>query len=165
MDLLDSKINFNSDYFALIIIKNSCYIPLENLSKQGSYPVYLSKHKLSNELFFVNVASLTVSNRFYLEQHIKINKLLNQFNTHFVSLIEHFEMNNTIYIVLEHQDSYLFDFLQKEYPEGMPEMVTFFFFQQIFLSLKLLHQQNIVHRDLKLGRIFIKNYQLFLPNI
>jgi serine/threonine protein kinase len=160
MELQDSKINFNTDNYALFIIKNSSYIPLENISKQGCFPVYLSKHKLKKDLYYVNVASLTVSNRFYLEQHIKVNKLLNNYPLYFVSLVEHFEMDNTFYIVLEHLDCYLNDFLQKEYVEGMPEMVSFFFFHQIFFALKQLHQLNIVHRDLKLGRILFKNYQL-----
>jgi len=160
MELLDSKINFNTDNYALFIIKNSSYIPLENISKQGCFPVYLSKHKLNKELFYVNVASLTASNRFYLEQHIKVNKMLNNYHSFFVSLVEHFEMENTFYIVLEHLDCYLNDFLQNEYLEGMPEIVSFFFFQQIFLALKQLHQLNIVHRDFKLGRILFKNYQI-----
>jgi len=64
-------------------------------------------------------------------------------------------------IILELADFSLSSFTEKYYPKGMSEEMAFFFFEQIFKGVTYMHEQKgVIHRDLKLDNILLKDFKV-----
>ncbi|KAK0403354.1 hypothetical protein QR680_016874 [Steinernema hermaphroditum] len=87
-------------------------------------------------------------------QEIEIHKKLN--HAHVVKLMSHFEDHNNLYIVLELCESSSLMELQKR-RKYVSEEETRYFMSQIVDGCAYLHNLHIIHRDLKLGNLFLNS--------
>lgn len=73
-----------------------------------------------------------------------------------VKFWEHFEDNEHVYIILELCTSQtLNDFTRRRSGKRLPEPEVMFFLYDLMLALKYLHRHRVIHRDLKLGNLFL----------
>ena len=89
-----------------------------------------------------------------MAQEISLHKQLN--HKFVVKLFSYFEDSNFVYIVLELCRRRSMMELHKR-RKAITEPETRYFMNQILLGVKYLHEQKIIHRDLKLGNIFLND--------
>jgi polo-like kinase 1 len=103
-------------------------------------------------------ALLKPSNKEKMAQEISIHKALS--HKHIVQLFSYFEDNDYIYLILELCENRSLMELQKR-RNYVTEPEARYFMYQIVYAVQYLHERLIIHRDLKLGNIFINgNMQL-----
>ena len=87
---------------------------------------------------------------------IKIHRVLNH---QYICKYEHsFEDKKNVYILMEYcENGNLASFLKTR--GRLEEIEIRFYMFQVLLVLKYLRKQKIIHRDLTLGNIFLKNYK------
>uniref|UniRef100_A0A914Z481 Protein kinase domain-containing protein n=1 Tax=Panagrolaimus superbus TaxID=310955 RepID=A0A914Z481_9BILA len=103
-------------------------------------------------------ALLKPSNKEKMAQEISIHKALS--HKHIVQLYTYFEDPDYIYLILELcENRSLMELQKRRYFVTEPE--ARYFMYQIVYAVQYLHKRLIIHRDLKLGNIFINsNMQL-----
>jgi len=89
-----------------------------------------------------------------MAQEISLHKQLN--HKYVVKLFSFFEDSNFVYIILELCRRRSLMELHKR-RKAITEPETRYFMNQILLGVKYLHEQKIIHRDLKLGNIFLND--------
>ena len=89
-----------------------------------------------------------------MAQEITLHKTLN--HKYVVKLFSFFEDSNFVYIILELCRRRSMMELHKR-RKAITEPETRYFMNQILLGVKYLHEQKIIHRDLKLGNIFLND--------
>jgi len=89
-----------------------------------------------------------------MTQEIKIHKSVRHQNI--VKLYSYFEDQNFVYVVLELCRKKSLMELHKR-RSAITEPETRYFMKQILLGCEYLHAQQIIHRDLKLGNIFLND--------
>jgi len=89
-----------------------------------------------------------------MTQEIKIHKSVKHNNI--VKLFSYFEDSNFVYVVLELCRKKSLMELHKR-RQAITEPETRYFMKQILLGCLYLHENNIIHRDLKLGNIFLND--------
>ncbi|CAD8136164.1 unnamed protein product [Paramecium pentaurelia] len=96
----------------------------------------------------------------YLNQEIEILKRCNHENI--IKFYEKYETMNTVYIVLEECKKDLGVLFEEYFDCEMPEKYVIFIILQLIEGFKQLHQQFIIHRDIKLENIMVQmtDYQL-----
>ena len=127
----------------------------------GSFgEVYLSKKLNSNKLFAtkkVNIRPDNLKSKKYLDYEINIMKSLQHPNI--VKLEEIKKYQNTYYIVMEYiNGGSLSDHLKKYksiHQKGYTEEIVQYLMRQIVSGLTCIHNNNIIHRDLKLENIMV----------
>jgi len=97
----------------------------------------------------------------YLTVEQKAHHTLNNPKENIIQFYEEFTLNKEYKcLVLELADDCLDNFLKLKYPNGMPEKVAFFFFEQIYKGVKFIHSNRIIHRDLKAANILLKDFKV-----
>jgi len=89
-----------------------------------------------------------------MTQEIKIHKSVKHPNI--VKLFSYFEDSNFVYVVLELCRKKSLMELHKR-RQAITEPETRYFMKQILLGCQYLHENQIIHRDLKLGNIFLND--------
>ena len=131
---------------------------------EGSFgEVYLSKFDNSNEIFATKKIDINKEyGKFirYYEFEMKILEILKKFNhPNIIKLNRVIQENNYYYIVMEYVNGgSLTECLKKykqKYQSGFPEEIVRHLMKQIVSAIVLLHDLNIIHRDLKLDNIMV----------
>ena len=89
-----------------------------------------------------------------MAQEITLHKTLQ--HKYVVKLFSFFEDSNFVYIILELCRRRSLMELHKR-RKAITEPETRYFMNQILLGVKYLHENKIIHRDLKLGNIFLND--------
>ncbi len=110
-----------------------------------------------NQLFAGKILSRTLLNKSQQKEKLKIEIHLHKNVVHHKNIVKFysvFEDENFVYIVLEICKSKSMMELHKR-RKALTEPETRYFVHQILDGIVHLHSQNIVHRDLKLGNLFL----------
>ena len=164
------------------IQEQSSYFPLQQIPQQqhqveqkaklvlikklgnGAFgEVYLSKFDNSGETFATKMINKHMrDNRLikYFEMEIKILENLKLYNNpNIIKFIQKSQDNNYYYITMEYiNGGSLKDCLTKykaKYKTGFNEKIVQYLMKQIISAMVLLHDLNIIHRDLKLDNIMV----------
>merc|ERR1719259_262680 len=89
-----------------------------------------------------------------MSQEIRLHKGVS--NPYLVKLYSYFEDNNFVYIVLELCRKRSLTELHKR-RKAITEPETRYFMRHILLGVLYLHENKIIHRDLKLGNVFLND--------
>ena len=150
------------------IIKD--YIIISTLGK-GSYGiVYKVKKKNDNNIYVLKQIpfdNLTHKQKSEVKQEAKILSLIN--SIYVVKYYESFEENNCLNIVMEYCDGGdLLKFLEKNKKTNilLKKELVWKLFLQIAIGLASIHNQKILHRDLKSSNIFLtKNLEVKIGDL
>ncbi len=144
--------NNNSD----IIIKK--YEKGKFLGQGGFAKCYEMKSCDSNRFFaakvFEKFSLINSRSQKKLINEIKLHKKLRHDNI--VNFEHFFEDKENVYILLELCTNQTLNELIKR-RKRLTDLETQFYSRQIIYSLKYIHERNIIHRDLKLGNLFLDN--------
>ena len=126
---------------------------------QGGFAkCYELRHMTTNDIWAGKIVpkSLLVKQhqREKMAQEITLHKTLS--HKYVVKLNSFFEDSNFVYIILELCRRRSLMELHKR-RKAVTEPETRYFMNQILLGVKYLHNQKIIHRDLKLGNIFLND--------
>jgi len=128
------------------------------LGKGGFAKCYELRHMVNNEISAGKIVpkSLLVKQhqREKMAQEITLHKTLQ--HKYVVKLFSFFEDSNFVYIILELCRRRSLMELHKR-RKAITEPETRYFMNQILLGVKYLHENKIIHRDLKLGNIFLND--------
>jgi len=116
--------------------------------------VYILKNQDTNEYFAGKIISkekLTGKQKNRLRPEIRIHKQLNHDNI--VKFVSFFETPDSYVIVLELCSLSLLELIKSR--KRLTENEVRYYIKQIIEGLKYLHDKKIIHRDLKLGNIFL----------
>ena len=157
-----SEIDFAKDGAALLILEKSNYVPIKYINKGQFGSVYRGKSKTENKEFALKIIQTNANlPEKYLTIEQKVHKLLNNQKENIIFFYEDLTLSKEFKcLVLELADDSLESLLKKNYPNGMPEKVAFFFFEQIFRGVSYMHKFNVIHRDLKDANILLKDYKV-----
>ena len=98
-----------------------------------------------------------------MAQEITLHKSFN--HIYVVKLFSYFEDDNFVYIILELCRRRSMMELHKR-RQAITEPETRYFMKQILLGVQYLHENKIIHRDLKLGNIFLNdNMEVCLKHV
>ncbi len=171
-----SSTSYDSNYYMKESLKLSCYIS-KYFSKYKKYPntslqfykygrligqgafgkVNLGLNILTGRIVAVksfnkNNSELTGDNMKKIKYETDLMKKLNHPNI--TKILEMFEDEKYFLIIMEYiNGGNLFSFVKKR--RKLSEKTAKFLFRQIILGIKYIHEQNIVHRDIKLENLLI----------
>ncbi len=92
----------------------------------------------------------------FIKTEIEIMKLMNHKYIVKYKDIVYDKKDKIIYLIIEYlEGGQLFDYIEKNYPTGLPEEDAKCFFIQILAGLNYCHLRCIAHRDLKLENILL----------
>ena len=139
-------------------------IPLQKIrciDKGGFSEVFLVKNMYTNQIFAlkkIDEKKLNYKEKGYVQNEINILKSIKHPNI--IKLYDNYKKNDFTYLILEYcngQSLYknLYDYINK-YGTPFPEKLVRYFMKKILLGLKHLHENKIIHRDLKLKNILLK---------
>ena len=138
----------------LQIVQFSIYLIFQG----GFAKCYELRHMVNNEISAGKIVpkSLLVKQhqREKMAQEITLHKTLQ--HKYVVKLFSFFEDSNFVYIILELCRRRSLMELHKR-RKAITEPETRYFMNQILLGVKYLHENKIIHRDLKLGNIFLND--------
>ena len=142
------------------------YNPEKDILGQGGfgkvYKVYLEK-EFQND---IKTYAIKIFPKKELKEDIdKANNVLNEIKLHRSLIHEHickyehsFEDKNNVYIIMEYcAEGTLLNFLKKR--KKLEEVEIRFYMYQVLKALKYFKFQKLIHRDLTLKNIFLKNYK------
>ena len=154
--------SISNDELALLIEEKSNYVPIKYINKGQFGSVYRGKSKTENKEFALKIIQTNANlPEKYLTIEQKVHKLLNNPKENIIIFYEDLTLSKEFKcLVLELADDCLESLLKRKYPNGMPEKVAFFFFEQILRGVHYMHKNNVIHRDLKDANILLKNYQV-----
>jgi len=171
-----SSTSYDSNYYMKESLKLSCYIS-KYFNKYKKYPdtslqfykygrligqgafgkVNLGLNILTGRIVAVksfnkNNSELTGDNMKKIKYETDLMKKLNHPNI--TKILEMFEDEKYFLIIMEYiNGGNLFSFVKKR--RKLSEKTAKFLFRQIILGIKYIHEQNIVHRDIKLENLLI----------
>jgi len=171
-----SSTSYDSNYYMKESLKLSCYIS-KYFNKYKKYPdtslqfykygrligqgafgkVNLGLNILTGRIVAVksfnkNNSELTGDNMKKIKYETDLMKKLNHPNI--TKILEMFEDEKFFLIIMEYiNGGNLFSFVKKR--RKLSEKTAKFLFKQIILGIKYIHEQNIVHRDIKLENLLI----------
>ncbi|CAD7925467.1 unnamed protein product [Amoebophrya sp. A120] len=136
----------------------SYYIKGKFIGKGGFARCYELTHAETNEVFAVKIVSKASISKpraqAKLKSEISIHRSLNHEKV--VRFYEYYEDQENVYIILELcPNQTLNEFLRKRTNRRMAEPEAMFYIYDLILALKYLHKHRILHRDLKLGNLFL----------
>ena len=134
---------------------------IKSIDKGGFAEVFLTRDKNTNEYYAlkkINEKNLSSKEKGYLYNEIKILNMIKHPNI--VRLYSTFKKNDFNYLVLEYcNGGSLYKNLEEyknKYMTPFPEKLVRHFMKKILLGIKYLHENKIIHRDLKLENILLK---------
>ena len=127
---------------------------------QGAFSnVYLCENKIDNK----NYACKLIPHKTVHENGVGLDVIYNEISIHekiihpnIVRMYNHYESDENIYCFLEYIDGQTLYSKIKSNPNGLNERETFKIFSQIIKAIKFLHNNRIIHRDIKLENFLIK---------
>lgn len=145
----------------------STYIPNLN-EKIGRYTILSSLYSTRYALYYLCHDSLENDNKFIkfikftkekinnIENEVKITKEVDFPNI--IKLSECFRHNAYVCLVFpySHRQT-LFDYIQNQYPDGIPEKLASYFMKQMLSAVGYLHNLHIWHRNIKPENFFISD--------
>ena len=138
---------------------NSTYKLIKCIYKVPDREVHLASSRISNDLVVVKKINLDAIHKEEQQDAIREAKILKQLNH--PNIIKYRDLyiakSNKMYIIMEYADggdlaSYI---LQQARRGPLPESAILDMFVQICLAVKYMHDNKIVHRDIKSGNIFL----------
>jgi len=137
---------------------NKTYERTKFLGKGGFAKCYELKETSTGEVVagkIVPKSLLTKSHqREKMSQEIRLHKLVK--HTYIVKLFSYFEDANFVYVILEICRKKSLMELHKR-RQAITEPETRYFMRQMLLGCQYLHENKIIHRDLKLGNVFLND--------
>lgn len=129
---------------------------IKDLGKGGYSIVKLVEHEPTGNKYALKCAWKMKEGKdksYRTRTEIKVLQRLNHPNV--VRLNGHFEDDETIYLVMDHLKG---KDLRKYFKNTLPsERDAIYVLRQVAESIKYIHSQNIIHRDIKLENILIEN--------
>ena len=127
---------------------------------QGAFAnVYLCENKLDNKQY----ACKLIPHKTVHENGVGLDVIYNEIAIHekiihpnIVRMYNHFEQDQNIYCFLEYIEGETLYSKIKSNPDGLNEREAFKIFSQIIKAIKFLHNNKIIHRDIKLENFLIK---------
>ncbi|KAJ8338672.1 hypothetical protein SKAU_G00354580 [Synaphobranchus kaupii] len=133
-----------------------CYCRGKVLGKGGFAKCYEFTDLTTNKLYAAKIIPHTrVSKphqREKIDREIELHRILH--HKHIVHFFHHFEDKDNIYILLEYCSRRSLAHILKA-RKVLTEPEVRYYLRQIVSGMKYLHEQDILHRDLKLGNFFI----------
>uniref|UniRef100_V9KGA8 Serine/threonine-protein kinase PLK n=1 Tax=Callorhinchus milii TaxID=7868 RepID=V9KGA8_CALMI len=133
-----------------------CYCRGKVLGKGGFAKCYEMTDLSTNRVYAAKIIPHTrvakPHQREKIDREIELHRTL--FHRHIVHFYHHFEDKENIYILLEHCSRRSMAHILKA-RKVLTEPEVRYYLRQIVSGLKCLHEQGILHRDLKLGNFFI----------
>ncbi|KAI9596559.1 kinase-like domain-containing protein [Syncephalis fuscata] len=131
------------------------YATGDMLGEGGFARVYLATDENKTRLAVKVVPKTTLRNqktKNKLLSEIKIHQSMS--HAHVVRFLSCFEDTTNVYMILELcEQKSLMDMLKRR--RRLTEAETRFFFRQIVEATRYMHSQHVIHRDLKLGNVFM----------
>jgi len=128
------------------------------LGKGGFAKVYELKDMNNGEVVAGKIVAKTLLQKSHqrdkMAQEISLHKTLS--NLYIVKLFSFFEDQHFVYIILELCRRRSLMELHKR-RRAITEPETRYYFKQMLIGVKYLHDNKIIHRDLKLGNIFLND--------
>ncbi|XP_072920575.1 serine/threonine-protein kinase PLK2b [Hemitrygon akajei] len=133
-----------------------CYCRGKVLGKGGFAKCYEMTDLTTNIVYAAKIIPHTrvakPHQREKIDREIELHRTLH--HKHIVHFYHHFEDKENIYILLEHCSRRSMAHVLKA-RKALTEPEVRYYLRQIVSGLKCLHEQGILHRDLKLGNFFI----------
>uniref|UniRef100_UPI00398EF67F serine/threonine-protein kinase PLK2b n=1 Tax=Pristiophorus japonicus TaxID=55135 RepID=UPI00398EF67F len=133
-----------------------CYCRGKVLGKGGFAKCYEMTDLTTNRVYAAKIIPHTrvakPHQREKIDREIELHRTLH--HKHIVHFYHHFEDKDNIYILLEHCSRRSMAHVLKA-RKVLTEPEVRYYLRQIVSGLKCLHEQGILHRDLKLGNFFI----------
>ena len=132
------------------------YEIIDEIGKGEHGKIFRAKHKESNELRAIKIIEIYKENMKYIDSEIKNMKICSDGNENSVKYYEHFYNNDKIIIVMELCDKKSLQTILDEKEEGFKCKEIFNIMNQLNNTFKIMHKNNIIHRDIKLDNILVK---------
>ncbi|XP_048388019.1 serine/threonine-protein kinase PLK2b [Stegostoma tigrinum] len=133
-----------------------CYCRGKVLGKGGFAKCYEMTDLTTNRVYAAKIIPHSrvarPHQREKIDREIELHQTLH--HKHIVRFYRHFEDNENIYILLEHCSRRSMAHILKA-RKVLTEPEVRYYLRQIVSGLKCLHEQEILHRDLKLGNFFV----------
>lgn len=128
------------------------------LGKGGFAKCYELKNMSTGELLAGKIVPKSMLTKTHqkekMSQEIRLHKSVS--HLYIVKLFSYFEDSNFVYVILELcRRKSLMELHKRRHAITEPE--TRYFMRQILLGCQYLHENKIIHRDLKLGNIFLND--------
>ena len=142
-----------------VILLND-YKMIKCIGKGSFGKVYLTKRDNDPMIYAAKVLEINATKEMekYLLNEIKIMKQLKN-NENIIHLYELFKTNNHYYFILEYCNggslSNILNEYKLKYGKPFPQDVIQFYMTQIVKGVKYIHENNFIHRDLKLDNILV----------
>ena len=138
---------------------------LSEILGMGSYGVaYLLIHKQTKEKFVMKRLRAkhrkSAKTRSKFRQEIDMLKSIQLINI--PAVLNEGELNNTPFYMMEYIDGHTFEHIIFEENQQFSEAESLQITKQLFEIVMILHNKGIVHRDLRIPNILIRNEQLYI---
>ncbi|ORC93431.1 putative serine/threonine protein kinase, putative,protein kinase [Trypanosoma theileri] len=139
----------------------SKYRKIKSIGKGSFGEAVLVRSKADGKRYVVKAiesASMTAKEKRDVQNEIRILSAVNHPNI--IRYHEHFEDGTLIFIIMEYADggdlnSRIKEAKKQDPPKPFDPKLAMFWFLQICMALKYLHDNHILHRDLKTANIFL----------
>lgn len=143
------------------VVFQSKYRVIKSVGKGSFGEAVLVRSKADGKRYIakaIESASMSSKEKRDVQNEIKILAAVNHPNI--VRYLEHFEDGTLIFIVMEYADggdlsSRVKDAKKQENPKPFEPKLAMFWFLQICMAMKYLHDNHILHRDLKTANVFL----------
>ncbi|XP_054159711.1 serine/threonine-protein kinase Nek8-like [Oppia nitens] len=124
---------------------------------KGAFGTAVLYRKRSDDMLVVlkeiNMNDLNATERQLAINEVKVLSILN--NPNIISYFDSFESNGNLYIEMEYADAGTLAELLAQLNQPLHEYEILLIFRQIVCAINYLHQNNILHRDIKTANIFL----------
>lgn len=134
----------------MLRIKGKEYAILNNIGKGGTsmvYQAYSGYHRQCVAIKIVNLTEADETLRNAYENEIKLLEQL-QGSDHVIKMFDHEKFKNKLYVVMECGDIDLGKFMQNR-ADQIDDKFIKYHWQEMLKCVKVIHDRNIVHSDLK----------------